>query len=60
LLIDALGVEVDAAVQKLDREFREALAVGRPLDFASHTCEEATDALHRSSRAPAGINRQLS
>jgi uncharacterized peroxidase-related enzyme len=42
-LLDALGVEIDAAVQKLDPEFREALAVGRPLDFASHTCEEAPE-----------------
>jgi uncharacterized peroxidase-related enzyme len=34
-LLDALGVEVDAAVQKLDPAFSEALAVGRPLDFDS-------------------------
>ena len=32
-LLDALGVEVDAAVQKLDPAFLNALAVGRPLGF---------------------------
>ena len=34
-LLDALGVELDPATQKLDPGFREPLAVGRPLDFAS-------------------------
>ena len=40
-LLDALGVETDAAVQKLDPKFREALAVGRPLAFESRPSEEA-------------------
>jgi uncharacterized peroxidase-related enzyme len=34
-LLDALGVELDPATEKLDRGFREPLAVGRPLDFSS-------------------------
>jgi hypothetical protein len=34
-LLDALGVETDAAVQELEPGFRDALAVGRPLDFDS-------------------------
>jgi len=39
-LLDALGVETDTAVQQLDPKFREALAVGRPLDFESRPSEE--------------------
>jgi uncharacterized peroxidase-related enzyme len=46
-LLDALGVEADAAVQKLDLGFREALAVGRPLEFASRLREEAPVAIAR-------------
>ena len=38
-LLDALGVELDPAVQKLDPGFRSALAVGRGLDFDSRTLE---------------------
>jgi uncharacterized peroxidase-related enzyme len=34
-LLDALGVELDSAVQKLDPGFKEAMAVGRALDFDS-------------------------
>jgi uncharacterized peroxidase-related enzyme len=40
-LLDALGVEVDAAVEKLDAGFRNPLAVGRPLHFHSRAGEEA-------------------
>ena len=40
-LLDALGVEADAAFQKLDPEFRDALAVGRALDFDSRQGERA-------------------
>ena len=40
-LLDALGVETDAAFQKLDPEFRDALAVGRALDFDSRQGERA-------------------
>lgn len=36
-LLDALGVEADAAFQQLDPGFRDALAVGRALDFDSRT-----------------------
>ena len=39
-LLDALGVEIDAAVQRLDPEFRGAMAVGRPLDFESRAGDE--------------------
>lgn len=40
-LLDALGVEADAAIQKLDPEFRDALAVGRALDFDSRKGDRA-------------------
>lgn len=43
-VLDALGVEADAAVQKLDPEFTEQLAVGRPLDFDSRAGEQTPDA----------------
>jgi uncharacterized peroxidase-related enzyme len=48
-VLDALGVEADAAVQKLDPGFREALAVGRPLDFASRLGEEVARIAHQTS-----------
>ena len=34
-LLDAVGVEADAAIEKLDPGFRNPLAVGRPLGFES-------------------------
>jgi len=46
-LLDALGVELDVATRKLDRDFREPLAVGRPLDFESRSREDAPDELLR-------------
>lgn len=33
-VLDALGVEADVAVREMDAEFRQALTVGRPIDFA--------------------------
>jgi uncharacterized peroxidase-related enzyme len=40
-LLDAVGVEADAAVQKLDPAFRQPLTVGRPIDFDSRAGEKA-------------------
>jgi uncharacterized peroxidase-related enzyme len=40
-LLDALGVEIDTAFRKLEPQFRDALAVGRPLDFDSS--QDATE-----------------
>ena len=34
-VLDGLGVEADAACRQIDSEFREALTVGRPIDFAA-------------------------
>ena len=42
-LLDALGVELDAAARELDPEFRNALAVGRPLNFDSETYTRLAD-----------------
>lgn len=33
-VLDALGVEADAAFREMEEGFREALTVGRPIDFA--------------------------
>ena len=41
-LLDAVGVEADAAIQALAPEFTAPLAVGRPLDFVSRVREEAS------------------
>ena len=46
-LLDALGVETDAALQELEPEFRDALAVGRPLDFDSSQYAAEPPALQR-------------
>jgi uncharacterized peroxidase-related enzyme len=32
-VLDALGVEADVAYREMDSEFRQALTVGRPIDF---------------------------
>jgi uncharacterized peroxidase-related enzyme len=41
-LLDAVGVEADAAIQTLAPEFTAPLTVGRPLDFVSRVREEAS------------------
>ena len=46
-LLDALGVETDAALQELEPEFTDALAVGRPLDFDSSQYAAEPPALQR-------------
>jgi uncharacterized peroxidase-related enzyme len=40
-LLDALGVEADAAMQKLDPRFTTPLAIGRPLEFDSRARRQA-------------------
>ena len=40
-VLDALGVEADAAYRELDGEFRQALTVGRPIDFRARRQEIA-------------------
>jgi uncharacterized peroxidase-related enzyme len=40
-LLDAVGVEADAAIQKLDPAFTGPLTVGRPLDFDSRAGAQA-------------------
>ena len=42
-VLDALGVEIDDATRRLDREFTEPLAVGRPLEFDSRACDSVPD-----------------
>jgi uncharacterized peroxidase-related enzyme len=47
-VLDALGVEIDDASRRLDREFTEPLAVGRTLDFDSRAPESGpVEALRR-------------
>ena len=40
-VLDALGVEADAAFVAMDSEFRQALTVGRPIDFVRREVSEA-------------------
>lgn len=43
-VLDALGVEADAAYREMDGEFRRALTVGRPIDFRAR-CQPLPSAL---------------